>query len=232
MRSSGVAAAVLALLAACANAPKERPRAPPPDPGELLLMDLESRLLRAKTVHIKGKLLATGAVTAELDAELWLEEGNRARLDVNGRFEKMSRRVSFVSDGTRMKVGAQAPVPAAPELRDSFVYGKTRMGLLHNAALLIAGEAPDHAEGGAHAWVKAERVRSLFPATNIAFDIVVNTKPSGAVVLKLDEQGRELERSVEVRLDVGVMKVTERYQLFEVDVDIDHEVFALPEPAQ
>lgn len=232
MRSCAVTTAVLALLAACASAPKERPRAPPPDPGELLLMDLESRLLRAKTVHLKGRLVATGAVTAELDAELWLKEGNRARLDVTGRFERMSRRASFVSDGARMRVGAQAPVPAAPELRESFVYGQTRMGLLHNAALLIAGEAPDHADGGAHAWVKAERVRSRFPATNIAFDIVVDTKPTGEVVLKLDEEGRELERHVEVRLDVGVMKVTERYHLFEVDVDLDDAVFALPPPAQ
>lgn len=223
-----LAALALATLSACASDPPVRPRAPPPDPGVLLLMDLESKLLRARTVHLKAKLVASGAITADLDAELWLKEGNRARLDVKGLFEKRPQQVSLVSDGAQMKIGARAPEPAPPELREAFVYGNVRMGLLHNAALLVAGEAPDHGTGGAHAWVKAERARSLDPATRIAFDIVVNTKPSGEAILRLDEQGREVERTQEVRFDVGTMKVAERYSVFEVDGEIDDAVFALP----
>ena len=128
-----------------------------------------------------------------------------------------------------MKVGTKATEPAAPELREAFIYGNVRMGLLHNAALLLGGEAPDHGTGGAHAWVKAERARSLDPATRIAFDIVVNTRPSGEAILLLDVQGRQVERTQEVRLDVGTMKVVERYSVVEVDGEIDDAVFALPD---
>lgn len=218
---------LLAMVTSCASAPKERPRAPPPDAGELLFVDLEQRLLRAKTVHVKGKLVATGAVTAELQAELWLKEGNRARLDVDGVFEGKRHRASFVSDGEHMKVGAASMIAAEAELCDALAYGLTRMGLLHNAALLVAGEAPDHGAGGAHAWVKAERARSLAPATRIAFDVVIATKPAGDAILQLDDQGRARERIQDVRLDVGGMHVVERYTTFEVDTDIDDAVFAL-----
>lgn len=218
---------LLALLTACASAPKERPRAPPPDPGELLFLDLEHRLARAKTVHVKAKLVATGAVTADLQAELWLKEGNRARLDVSGVFEGKRLTASFISDGEHMKVGSAPMVAAETDLRDALTYGLTRMGLLHNAALLVAGEAPDHGAGGAHAWVKAERARSLAPATRIAFDIVVATRPAGDAILQLDDQGRARERVQDVRLDVGAMHVVERYPTFEVDADIDDAVFAL-----
>lgn len=241
VRGSPLPAAPTALLlagllvaGACASDPKERPRAPPPDPGELLLLDLESKLARAKAVHLKARLVATGAVNADMDAELWLKEGNRARLDVKGRFEGREQRTSFISDGTQMKVGAKAAEPAAPELRDALVYGLTRMGLLHNVALLVGGEAPDHGTGGAHGWVKAERARSLAPATRIAFDIVVATKLAGEAVLQLDQEGRMIERTQEVRFDVGAMKVAERYPVFQVDADlggdIDDAVFALPAP--
>lgn len=227
---AGAALCALAFVASCASAPKERPRAPPPDPGELLFLDLESRLARARTVHVKGRLTATGAVTADLSAELWLKEGNRARLDVDGVFEGKRQRASFTCDGERMQVGSSPVVVAEPELRDALVYGLTRMGLLHNAALLVAGEAPDHGAGGAHAWVKAERARSLVPATRIAFDIVVATKPAGDAILQLDDQGRAHERVQDVRFDVGAMHVVERYAVFEVDVDIDDARFALATP--
>ncbi|MCC7071002.1 MAG: hypothetical protein IT383_06760 [Deltaproteobacteria bacterium] len=218
----------LALAVACASAPKERPRAPPPDPGELLFLDLESRLTRAKTVHIKATLSSTGAVTAALDAELWLKEGNRARLDVAGTFEGKRHSARFISDGTRMQVGGAVAVAAEPELCDAVVYGATRMGVLHNVALLIGGEAPDHGAGGAHAWVKAERARSLSPATRIAFDIVIDTKPVGDAILQLDKQGRAIERIQDVRFDVGAMHVVERYTVFEVDSELDDALFELP----
>jgi hypothetical protein len=227
----GLAAMLLLVAGACASGPKEPIHAPPPDPGELMLMDLESRLVRAKTVHLKGKVVATGGVTADLDCELWLKEGNRARLDVAGVFEGLRQRASFISDGTQMKVGARPIEPAAPELRDALVYGKTRMGLLHNAALLLAGEAPDHGTGGAHAWVTTERARALFPATRITFDVVVDTKPAGEATLTLDEQGREVERVEDVRFDVGAMHLVERYSVFEVDGEVDDGLFALPAPA-
>ncbi len=223
--------AALACACACASAPKERPRPPPPDPGELLFLDLESRLVRAKTVHLKGTLTSTGAVKSTLEAELWLKEGNRARLDVAGTFEGKRLQARFVSDGARMAVGSAPSVAAEPELRDALAYGFTRMGLLHNAALLVGGEAPDHGAGGAHAWVKAERARSLTPATRIAFDVVVDTKVAGDAILQLDAQGRALERVQDVRFDVGAMHVVERYEVFDVDGAIDDAVFVLPGPA-
>lgn len=116
----------------------------------------------------------------------------------------------------------------APEVRDALVISFVRMGLLSNAALVIAGDVPDHAAGGAHRWFRAERARSGEPATEIAFDIVVKRDPVGAAVLTLDREARPVKRSQRVRISSlaawpaseGELVVVESYPRFEFDGDV------------
>jgi hypothetical protein len=209
------------LLSGCAAAPKEPIRAPPPDPGELLLRDLEQRLLRAKSVLVVSTLESSGAVNARLAARLVVGDGQRALLDVDGTFEGKPAHARLRSDGEELVLNKLPPAPVPAELRDSLLLGLVRMGLLHNAALSVANEAPDHADGGVHHWVRIERARAGEPATDISFDIVLARKPVGRAALSLDEQGRPTKRKQRVDLDVGELVVHERYDVFEVDQPIE-----------
>lgn len=216
------------LIVGCAG-PRERPiaRAAPPDPGQVFVDELESRLLRAKTAHLRADVTSEGAVNSAVSVELFLGEGQRARLDVKGTFEGRPVTARFVSDGKSMQVRGKPAVPAAAEVRDALVIGFVRMGILHNAAMLIGGQAPDHAAGGAHAWVKAERARAGTPATEITFDVVVRTEVMGEAVLILDETAAPVERRQLIHFEEGDMKVSERYPLFELDAPVDEARFAV-----
>ena len=199
------------------------------DPAQIFLYELETRLLRAQTAHVVAELRSEGAVNSELSAELFLGEGQRARLDVKGTFEARSVRAQLVCDGTTMHVrGAartEAPQPCPPEVRDALVIGFVRMGLLHNAALLVGGSAPDHAAGNVHNWVRAERVKTGEPATHILFDVVVKTDVMGDAVLMLSPDVLPMERKQRVDLEEGELNVVEKYSVFELDKPVDAAVF-------
>jgi hypothetical protein len=191
--------------------------AAPMDPGEYFLLDLERRLLRATNAHVSADVRSEGAVRSALSVELHLGEGQRARLEVKGVFEGREVSARFVSDGTTMQVRGKPASPAAPELRDALVLGFVRMGILHNAALLIGGAIPDHADGGVHAWVKAERARAGTPAREVGFVVVVRREVMGEAVLTLDESARPLRRRQLIHLEEGDLQVEESYPVFELD---------------
>ena len=219
--------AVFVVAAGCAG-DKRKPVAVAIDVGQMFIDDLEGRMLRARTARLDAVMLASGAVNASLSARLVLGEGQRARLEVEGTFEGRPVKGWFECDGALMQVGgsasaARAPLPCAPEVRDALVLGFVRMGLLHNAALLVAGEPPDHAGGGAHNWLRAERVRAGEPATHIAFDVVVKREVMGTAVLTLDERALPVRRTQTMRLPAlegGEVKVVETYPRFELDLDV------------
>lgn len=219
---------VLVVATATANvgcAEKQKPILPITDPGRTFVDELEQRLLRARTARIDAVMIASGAVNAELSARLVLGEGQRARFDVEGTFEKRPVKTWFLCDGDTMHVRGEPGrgvrgAPCAAEIREAFVLGFVRMGLLHNAALIIGGEIPDHAHGNVHNWVRAERARSLEPATDIAFDVVVKTEVMGDAVLSLDNQARPVKRTQTVSFEEGTMHVVETYPRFDLDVDV------------
>ncbi len=225
-----LAAAVVVVVAsstACAGAQKKKIKLPQVDPGQVLIDKLETRLMRARTVHIVASSTASGAVNAALDSELFLGEGQRARLDVHGTFEGRPVTTWFVCDGESMQVRGRGAVPSAPEVRDALVIGLVRMGLLHNAALLVGGAAPDHAAGGVRGWVKAERPRSREPATDIAYDVVVKHDVLGEAVLSLSAEEEPVARTAEMHFEEGDMKSTEKFTVVELDAPVDDAVFSL-----
>ena len=221
-----VVGAVL-LLAACATE-KEKPLLPAVDPAQMFLHELETRLLRAKTLHVVAESVSEGAVNSALTTEVFLGDGQKARVEVRGMFE--GRQVSswFICDGTSMKVRGKEATAAAPEVRDAVVVGLVRMGLLHNAAILVGGGAPDHAAGGARDWVRAERPTSgAERATDITYDVVVRHEVMGQATLSLLPDERPVKRVATVHFEEGDMHVEEKYTLFEIDAAVDDSVFSL-----
>jgi hypothetical protein len=125
------------------------------------------------------------------------------------------------------KPTASSPQPCAPEVRDALVIGMLRMGLLHNAAMLIGGNWPDHAEGNVHNWVRIERWQTL-DARSIKFDVVVRTDVMGDATLTFDAAGAGLpsERRQLIHFEEGDMDVSERYPTFDVDAPLDPTLFS------
>jgi hypothetical protein len=213
-------AAVLASIAACKTT-EDKPLLVATDPGKVFLDDLELHLLRAHTAHIQAHATSSDAVNSDVNVELFLGEGQRARLTVQGTFEGRPVDALFTCDGTRMHVRGQKAEPAAPEVRDALVLGFVRMGILHNAATLIGGRAPDHAAGNVHNWVRSERARSGEPATEVSFDVVIRDQVMGDALLKIDESARPVERAQTVHFEEGDVNVKETYSAFELDVPLD-----------
>jgi hypothetical protein len=194
---------------------------PPQDPAEQFA-DLETRLLSAKTLRVTFDITAEGSNTANLRGVLELAADGKARIDARGTFAGEPGEVHFTSDGRTMKGergGKRFELPTGKALQESIVLGMTRMGLLHNLAVLWGGRPPDLADGGIREWVMAidhadasndERGNAL------GFRISVQGTPMGETMLELDGAGWPTQRSQTVHFPNGDMTVVERYEAFEV----------------
>lgn len=196
----------LGLLSACGG-----PAAPPTDPDDPLAA-LEAGLLSGPH-GVDLAITAEGAVDAELRGALAWDE-DALRLDLSGTFagDEVSPWLLHDGDGTRggRAVGAADFERAAmPALREAMVLGFSRMGALHNAARLVGGEPPDHAEGGVRDWVRAEDL--VDGGRRLDYRLVVDGQPSGEASLFLNENGQPTRRELTVHFDDGDMRVVEQY---------------------
>ncbi|MEL7363045.1 MAG: hypothetical protein AAFN13_13310 [Bacteroidota bacterium] len=231
--------AVLLLGLAVGCGTNERRAAPNPSAAAAVLdmppteafETLRQGLLDQRFVRVDFSVVADSGRTASLSGALWLGPQNRAWLRASGTFAGQPVSPSALSDGGQMVYGRDgltdfdAPVPTPPALNEALVVGFFGMGVLHNLALLTADTPPDHADGGAAAWVTAHdlawgspeerRGRTLQPLT---FAIQVEGQPSGTATLWLDtETGHPVERSQTVQFATGAMEVVERYRSWRFD---------------
>jgi hypothetical protein len=221
------AAALGCLLSACASADAARPATVEPDPGWVLFTELETRLERARTVELHATISSSGAVDADVNADLFLGEGQRARLYVRGTFSGEHVDALYVTDGTQARINRRPPVPAPPDVRLAFVRGLCAMGLLHNAARLVDGHGPDHAEGGVAQFVRGDRPRMADEGLAVAIDVMVHDEQVGEAVLLLDEEGRPRDRTQLVHFGDGDMRVREIYSGVKLDAPLDVGLFVL-----
>jgi hypothetical protein len=215
---TSIAALALALVA-CTPASVTKPRAEPgPAPAPVdaagALATLEHRLLAASSVEIAIKVQASGAHTAELGANLVVAAGNKVRLDVQGTLDGSPVDLHYASDGSAMSDGSFTP----SHLGEAFLLGFTRMGALHNIAVLAMGGSVDHASGDVAEWVRPVDVRWLAPkrgqdARMLQFGLEVAGKRGGATVLWLNEQDLPYKRTLSVQFDTGTMDVEEHYHV-------------------
>jgi hypothetical protein len=248
--------ALLALLTACGteapeNTPPQEPVAaqtvlgdildPIPDPAveaPRLVEALESLLMGETGVILPFRVQAEGGFEAELEGSLQLASGGRARLNATGTFGDLPVEALLISDGRRMvwtNNGVRHEGETPRYLREGLVLGLSRMGILHNLALLVNGSPPDATDGTAQEWVKitdpAHAGSDPSEPTGVAvhFGIVVAGAPSGEATLWVDPtSGVPLLRRQEVMFPQGSMRVTERYVGPMADVEVMDSLFVVP----
>jgi hypothetical protein len=186
--------------------------------SETAFAALEERLGQTPW-RLRFELEAEGAVVASLAGSLSIAE--EIELEAAGRFAGADHDLRLWTGGDHLRAGPrEAPtldLPRPPELVPALVIGMTRMGLLHNVAMLVGGRPPDRADGGVREWVRtSEHVeRDASGETALGFAIVVAGERTGRATLWLDAQGRPVRREQTVEFPEGQMRVVERYEWLE-----------------
>jgi len=189
--------------------------------AETAFAEFEERLLTSD-FSLEFNIVASGPYPAQLAGTTTLSGADDASVKANGVFAGQSASIRLTAHDGRMKGGNGALEfdQATPEaLREAMVIGLTRMGLLHNLAMMSSGAPPDHADGGVRDWVQAANLKletdALIegrPAVAFSFAVVVSGEDSGSATLWVDaETGLPLKREQVVSFGNGEMRVTETY---------------------
>ena len=129
--------------------------------------------------------------------------------------------LALVTDGDRYTYGntTRRTLAIRPSgLSRALLIGFTRMGILHNLALLTEEAPPDHADGGVAEWVTVDEFEAVrLPQPGIAFAISVAGEPAGTASLDLDADGLPLARRQTVQFPTGEMHVTETYSSVSIE---------------
>jgi hypothetical protein len=207
---------------------------------EMAFLDAETRLMRSPSTQIDFTVTAEGAISASIEGVLYLENRHRGRLQATGTFAGEPVDLRLISDGARMvggAVGQTFDIDAPPRLRESFVIGLARMGILHNLARLSSGQPPDHADGTVKEWLGLSNFVSrqapnaqasvLWPAT---FDLAVGGVQSAVATVWIDRSGLPKRREQTVQFEDGEMRVVEEYTVTEREIDEDPELYRVVAP--
>lgn len=105
-------------------------------------------------------------------------------------------------------------VEREPFLATAVLIGLSRMGVLHNLARLVAGKAPDGADGSVRDWVEARNIAFAGDGPDaIRFDIFVSDTRSGYATIEVDPKtGLPVRREQTVEFPSGAMTVVETYR--------------------
>ncbi len=215
------------------------PKAEPEVPAETRFQELERKLLEAETIHIEGGAGSTGTVESAFEGKVILANGNRARIQFTGQFASNHVLVALVSDGTKMWAGNgsdsfEEETPVA--LNEGIIVGLTRMGILHNLAVLSGASGPEGTDGNVQdwltvtnfAWGDEETIDGVLAET-MTFDISVDGKPSAKARLWLNkETGFPIQRQQVVQFPDGEMTAVEVYEAFEIDAHFESKEFVIP----
>lgn len=197
---------------------------------------LERRLVSAPSIGVDFSIVASGAVEADVTGRLRVAHGNRVRMTASGTFAGRPIDLKLVSDGTVMRRSTPTgtvDVETPDELNDAVLIGMTRMGLLHNIAMLAGGAPPDHADGGVRDWTRVEDLRlAVLPeeaAGLLAVDMALRVagEPAGTARLHVEPStGNPKSREQRVQFPQGEMLVVERYDRVELGGSMDGVSFA------
>ena len=221
MKEKPVALIVVLLFFACQGPQVEEEKEETREPidAEARFLELEQSLLRAKNVSMKISITSSGAVHSSLEGNLRLSEPNQAYLDFKGEFDGKRVEIRLDSQGDRMFGGSadkSFEEDTPPALNEGIVLGLTRMGILHNLAMLSAGAPPDGTDGNVRDWVQARDFSYDEASKAIQFEIVVSGTPSGEVELWVDENtGLPKRRKQTVHFPEGDMHVEEVYEMLQ-----------------
>ena len=176
--------------------------------------DLETHLLSARSVEVEFHITAEGVITADLQGTLIIESES-VDLSARGQFMNQPLSIALSTDGDEIRGGREVDRllgPRPPALREGILLGLTRMGLMHNVAVLSGDNPPDGTDGGVRDWVQVVDAESR-SGDVLHFGIVVGGQPAGSAALEL-EGGLPALREQRVQFPEGEMLVVERYSRF------------------
>ncbi|HPG41721.1 MAG TPA: hypothetical protein PLP19_20700 [bacterium] len=185
-----------------------------------LFTALEDSLLAGRTFNAAFDITSQGAIVSSLQGRVALTAAQVDTIIAVGSFSGKEVHLTLKSDGSTMQYGHQNSLntlPAPLKLNEGILIGFTRMGLLHNLAMLAFGEPPDKTDGAVRQWVTCSGFRfapddANHPGTGIFFQIYMNNKPVGEATLWLNSQsGLPARRVQTVHFDDGDMQVEEIY---------------------
>ncbi len=214
-----------------------------------LFAGIEKTLLQADSVRVEFTISSEGAIASSVQGSLLLvPRANQVRLDLSGTFAAASVDLSLVSDGKRMRGGPktksfradkryfESETPTA--LGEAIVIGLTRMGLLHNIAMLTGGVPPDHSDRAVTEWIACSKFLLDETARDgdgdrapLTFDIAVSGKHVAEGKLWIDaETGLPVRREQTVHFGSSTMRAVESYTVFEIGGEIDPGCFEMSSP--
>lgn len=187
----------------------------------------EEILLTAPKLSAKFEIESQGENPAKLTGTLLLFSGNQLHLVSEGHFKSDQVQLTVDSrdpSGTNRSLtkGPSANShrdPPQAKLREAMVLGLTRMGLLHNLAVLTMDRPIDKAEGGFAEWVKPlapsdghSDVINGVACRRVDFHIDVEGRDMGeASVCIADATGLPIHRKQTVHFPQGDMTVVESF---------------------
>ena len=186
------------------------------------LAALEERLLEAEAVRVEFTITSEGILSTALKGSLDIR-GENLSLEADGDFGGSPVDLILAVSGSEIAGGNLALADARLRefsvanpgaAKEAVVLGMTRMGILHNLALLTGSRPPDRSAGGFRNWVKADKVRG--EGNGLAFAILVDGDAAAEAMLAMDNRGLPTRREQINQFPAGEMRVVETYRMFEV----------------
>jgi hypothetical protein len=225
-----------------------RDEAPPPprevrgEEIEAAFLDAENRLLRSPSKRIDFEVTAEGAVSAHLRGTLFLERRDRAWLEALGTLARDSVHVRLIAGSARMVGGSPEntfDVEAPPRIREAFVVGLTRMGILHNLVRLVGGQPPDHPDRSIRRWLRVSNFvstgqtgQTTTPLLPVTFDLTVDGVPSATATVWINQSGLPQRREQRVQFENGEMHLREEYTITALNVADEPDRFRVVAPEE
>jgi hypothetical protein len=201
---------------------------------------IEARLLAAKSLRIKARIVSGGGVSSHFEGNVVAGAGQRMHWEFQGDLGARASDVRLVCDGKKMRGGSREQpfeFDAPPALREGTVITFVRMGLLHDVALLAEGRPPAHIDGTVRSWVTATKVMHApgEPVRGAATErytwvLAVEGGSPADVELWTDAlTGLPVRRRMLVHFPEGDMQVAEEYDVTP-DAPVDDAAFQLAPP--
>jgi hypothetical protein len=233
-----VACAAFALLVACVPAQDSDPAqdegqtagdhgatAETHDP-EALFASLEERLVSAEEVRVNFQVTAEGVIEANLLGMIQISAGGVTDVRAKGVFAGEQADLYLRSEGGQYEFGNLPDLTSGPTpeyLDEGLLVGFTRMGILHNLAMLAGNALPDGVDGGVRDWAVVESFAfddaevSEAASRVVSFSMVVGGAPAGSVTLEIGAGGHPMLRRQTVQFPTGEMRVVETYSAVSID---------------
>ena len=217
--SRNVLLGTLFLLVCCGPSDETGEGSLASDP-EVAWRQLENRLLESRELELDFDVRAQGAVEVDLKGAFSMDSVGTVKLHASGVFAGEEVDLRLASSGRSYEFGRAPDLTAGPtpgHLKEALLIGLTRMGILHNLAMLSAGAPPDRADGGVKNWVTVDGFSTLPPGApgkdgiGLGFSMTVDGAPVGTASLELDGNGLPVARRQVVLFPEGEMRVVERY---------------------